>query len=111
VLVGTGSEVAVCVEAAKLLAADGIRARVVSMPSMDRFHAQPAAFQRSILPPKLPTVSVEAGATLGWDRYADVSVGIDRFGASAPGGMVMDKLGINPANVAKQAAKLVARRK
>jgi transketolase len=110
VLVGTGSEVAVCVEAAKLLAADGIRARVVSMPSMDRFAAQPAAFQRSVLPPKLPTVSVEAGATLGWDRYADVSVGIDRFGASAPGGMVMDKLGINPTNVAKQAAKLIARR-
>jgi transketolase len=109
VLVGTGSEVAVCVEAAKLLAADGIRARVVSMPSMDRFAAQPAAYQRSILPPKLPTVSVEAGATLGWDRYADVSVGIDRFGASAPGATVMDKLGINPTNVAKQAAKLVAR--
>lgn len=111
ILVGTGSEVAVCVAAAGLLAADGIRARVVSMPSFDRFEAQPAADRRRILPPKVPTVSVEAGVTLGWDRYADVAIGIDRFGASAPGAVVMDKLGINPANVARQAKRLVAHSK
>ena len=109
VLVGTGSEVAVCVAAAEKLAAEGVRARVVSLPSWDRFASQPAAYRRKVLPAGVPTVSVEAGVTIGWERYADVSVGIDRFGASAPGDLVLDKLGINPDNVVKQARALLRR--
>jgi transketolase len=110
VLVGTGSEVSVCARAAELLAADGIASSVVSMPSWDRFEAQPAAVRRSVFPKGVPVVSVEAGSTLGWARYANHSIGIDRFGASAPGGFVLDALGINPANVAKQTKALLRTR-
>ena len=81
VLIGTGSEVAVCVEAAAQLGESGIRTRVVSMPSWDLFSAQPDAYQDSVLPPEVPTLAVEAGASLGWDRWADDSVTLDRFGA------------------------------
>ncbi|HNE38017.1 MAG TPA: transketolase, partial [Microthrixaceae bacterium] len=94
VLVGTGTEVAVALEAAGLLAEDGRKVQVVSLPCWDRFDAQDEDYRRSVLPPGVPTVSVEAGVTLGWDRYADASVGIDRFGASAPGGVVLRELGI-----------------
>ena len=97
-IVATGSEVALALQAAERLAADGIVVSVVSLPSWDRFEARRRSDRvraESILRPDLPTVSVEAGATLGWERYADVCVGIDRFGASAPGGVAMDKLGVN----------------
>jgi transketolase len=107
VLVGTGSEVAVCVEAAEQLASDGIRATVVSMPSWDRFAAQPAEYRDSVLPPGVPKVSVEAAVTFGWERYADASIGIDRFGASAPGNVVMNELGINADHVVATATRLV----
>ena len=104
-LLATGSEVCLAVEAATALAAKGVKARVVSMPSWDRFALQPKAFQRKVLG-SAPTLSIEAGVTLGWERYADESIGIDRFGASAPGSVVLDKLGINVANVVARAAKL-----
>jgi transketolase len=107
VLVGTGSEVAVCVEAAATLAGNGIAAQVVSMPSIDRFRDQDAAFATEILPPDVPVLSVEAGVTLGWGHIADDSIGIDRFGASAPGGVVLDKLGINANHVVERATALV----
>ena len=94
-LVAAGSEVALCVAAAERLADDGVAARVVSMPCWAAFEAQPADHQYAVIDPDIPAVSVEAGVTLGWDRYADVTVGIDRFGASAPGARVMDELGIN----------------
>ncbi len=110
VLLGTGSEVSVCVEAATVLAAEGVVARVVSMPCWTNFEAQPAAYADSVLPPGVPRVSVEAAVTFGWSRWADVSVGIDRFGASAPGDVVMDKLGINSANVAQHARALLGRK-
>ncbi|MEY2444710.1 MAG: transketolase [Ilumatobacteraceae bacterium] len=106
VLVGTGSEVSLCVSAAEELATSGIEATVVSMPSWDRFAAQSASFQDSVLPSGLPVLSVEAAVTFGWERYADESIGIDRFGASAPGDVVMDKLGINVANVVAAATRL-----
>jgi transketolase len=106
VLVGTGSEVSLCVSAAEELATAGIEATVVSMPSWDRFAAQSATFQDSVLPSGLPVLSVEAAVTFGWERYADESIGIDRFGASAPGDVVMDKLGINVANVVAAATRL-----
>ncbi|MGZ4724262.1 MAG: transketolase [Ilumatobacteraceae bacterium] len=106
VIVGTGSEVSLCVAAAAELAAAGIGANVVSMPSWDRFAAQSASYQDSILPAGLPVLSVEAAVTFGWERYADESIGIDRFGASAPGDVVMDKLGINLTNVVAAATRL-----
>jgi transketolase len=108
VLIGTGSEVHTAVEAAGELASAGIGARVVSMPSWELFAAQSQEYRDSVLPPDLPAVSVEAGVTMGWERWADVSVGIDRFGASAPGAEVLERLGITAANVAKVARELLA---
>jgi len=107
VLIGTGSEVDVCVRAAETLAADGVAVRVVSLPSWDLFAAQDPAYRDAVLPPGVPRVSVEAGATFGWARWADASVGIDRFGASAPGGLVLDKLGINVEHVVERATALL----
>jgi transketolase len=106
VLLATGSEVSLCVDAAAELAASGVRARVVSIPSWDRFEAQPAEYRAAVLPAGVPVLSVEAGVTFGWARWADDSIGIDRFGASAPGATVLDKLGINVANVVAHATAL-----
>ncbi|MEQ1872387.1 MAG: transketolase [Ilumatobacteraceae bacterium] len=111
VLIGTGSEVAVCVDAAAELAKAGIAARVVSMPSWDRFAMQTAAAQAKVLPKGVPTLSVEAGVTFGWERWADESIGIDRFGASAPGNVVLENLGINVANVVARATALAGKKK
>ncbi|MGB8096431.1 MAG: transketolase, partial [Terracidiphilus sp.] len=94
VLIGTGAEVWPCVEAAKLLAAEGIRARVVSFPSWKIFEEQSAVYKSSILPAGVPKLAVEAGVTIGWWKYVgqdgDV-VGLDRFGASAPGSKVLSE--------------------
>lgn len=110
VIVATGSEVHVALGAAAILDTEhGRRTQVVSMPSWDRFeslrHRDPAGAAK-ILPPSIPTVSVEAGSTFGWERYADRCVGIDRFGASAPGPVVLDRLGINVGNVVEQALEM-----
>lgn len=109
ILVGTGSEVSVCVGAAKLLTESGTRVNVVSMPSFDRFDQQSAQYRTTVFPPNVPVVSVEAGVTFGWSQYADVSVGIDRFGASAPGSIVLKKLGISAENVAEHARALLGK--
>ncbi|MEY4656721.1 MAG: transketolase [Actinomycetota bacterium] len=109
ILVGTGSEVSVCVGAAKILADSGTKVSVVSMPSMDRFEQQPAQYRITVFPPNVPVVSVEAGVTFGWSKYADVSVGIDRFGASAPGSTVLKNLGISAENVAEQARVVLSK--
>jgi transketolase len=109
VLIGTGSEVAVALAAADELAAAGIATRVVSMPSWDLFEAQDDAYRAQVLPREIPTVSVEAASTFGWARYAGASVGIDRFGASAPGAVALDKLGINPAAVVSAARGVLGR--
>jgi len=106
VLIGTGSEVAVCVDAASVLGDAGIQAQVVSMPSWDRFAEQNEAYRDEVLPPGVPVLSVEAGTTFGWARWADDSIGIDRFGASAPGALVLDKLGINVNHVVERAREL-----
>lgn len=107
VIVATGSEVSIALAAAEELANESVDAQVVSMPSWDRFASQPPAFQATVFPTGVPVVSVEAATTFGWDRYADAMVGIDRFGASAPGGVVMEKLGINTANVVATAKKVL----
>lgn len=106
-LVGTGSEVSLCVEAAAALAGEGITARVVSMPCWEAFEDLSEDEQDLVLPAALPTVSVEAGITLGWDRHADIPVGIDRFGASAPGGKVMSELGMSVENVVAASKELL----
>lgn len=108
VLVGTGSEVSTALAAAELLAADGIRARVVSMPSWELFDDQDEEYQQSVLPIGVPSVSVEAGISMGWSKWVDASVSIDRFGASAPGELVLEKLGISPGHVADTARELLA---
>ena len=107
VLIGTGSEVSVCVTACEQLVAEGYSVRVVSMPSWDLFDAQPDEYCDAVLPPDAMALSVEAGATLGWERYADVAIGIDRFGASAPGSTVLDELGINPDHVVERALEML----
>jgi transketolase len=111
VLIGTGSEVHVCVDAAAQLASEGVRARVVSLPCWEWFDAQDAAYRRGVLPPGVPTLAVEAGVSLGWERYADATVSIDRFGASAPGARVLAELGFTPEHVAERARALLAQRR
>lgn len=108
VLIGTGSEVWVCVEAAAALEAQGVSTQVVSMPSWDLFSAQDASYRSSVIPAGVPSVAVEAGVTLGWERWADTAVGIDRFGASAPGGTTLEKLGISVENVVATAKQHLA---
>jgi transketolase len=107
VLIGTGSEVQVCVAAREMLAGDGIDARVVSMPSWSLFEEQLPEYRSGILPSGVPTLAVEAGVSFGWERYADDVVGIDRFGASAPGEVVLRELGITPEHAVERAAALV----
>ncbi len=110
VLIATGSEVAVCVAAAGRLVESGVPTRVVSLPSWDRFVEQGRSFRDEILPPGVPVLSVEAASTFGWGMLADVSIGIDRFGASAPGEFVLEKLGINVDNVVATARTLIDER-
>ncbi len=111
ILIGTGSEVAVALEARNLLASQGVSARVVSMPSWEIFDAQEREYKDSVLPPNVETrVSVEAGVTMGWERYVGfkgTSVGIDRFGASAPGETVLERIGITSKKVANEALELL----
>jgi transketolase len=110
VLIGAGSEVWPCLEAAKLLASDGIRARVVSFPSWKLFEEQSAEYKASVLLAGVPRLAVEAGSTQGWWKYVGLDgdvIGLDRFGASAPGPKVMAELGFSAENVAARAKKLV----
>jgi transketolase len=107
VLVATGSEVHLCMDAAELLAARGTRARVVSLPCWEWFEGQDRAYRESVLPPDIPALSVEAGASFGWNRYADAHVAIDTFGASAPGSVALAEFGFTPEHVAEQAGLLV----
>jgi transketolase len=107
VIVGTGSELSVAIAAAELLAGDDVRARVVSMPSWELFAAQDDGYRDAVLPPGLPSVSVEAGVAQGWERWVDRTVSIERFGASAPGAEVLEKLGITAENTARTARELL----
>jgi transketolase len=107
-VVATGSEVWVAVAAADKLGEEGITARVVSFPSWELFGEQDDAYRDEVLPPDLPSVSVEAGISMGWERWVDRSVSIDRFGASAPGALALEKLGITPDHVVEVARELLA---
>ncbi|CAN5283676.1 transketolase [soil metagenome] len=103
-IIGTGSEVATAMAAAEQL---DVPVRVVSMPSWELFEQQDDDYKESVLPVDMPTVSVEAGVRMGWERYADASVSIDRFGASAPGELVLEKLGITAENVVAHVQELL----
>ena len=110
VLIATGGEVSLAVDASAELAARGIDARVVSMPSWELFAEQPESYRRQVLPPSIPRLAVEAGVTLGWrDVVGDngAVIGIDRFGASAPGAEVAERLGLTVEAVVKKAVELV----
>jgi len=111
ILIGTGSEVKLCVEAAEQLRANGTKVRVVSMPSWELFDAQDAAYQESVLPKAVTKrLAVEAGISMGWCRYVGAEgdvVSVDRFGASAPGGTVMKEFGYTTENVVSRAKALL----
>lgn len=107
VLIATGSEVHVAMAARDVLEAEGVPTRVVSMPSWLLFERQGAAYRATVLPRGVPAVSVEAGTTFGWARYSQAQVGIDRFGASAPGGLVLKNLGITAEAVIAAAKGLI----
>lgn len=110
VIIATGSEVHLALEAQAKLAEEGICVSVVSMPSWDMFEMQSEEYKKSVLPEGLPKVAVEAGVTLGWSRYTgseDNVVGINKFGASAPGGTVMKEYGFTAENVATKVKSLL----
>ena len=113
ILIGTGTEVALCAMAREKLAAYGVQARVVSMPCMSQFSAQPAEYREAVLPRAIAKrVTVEAGTTFGWDRFAGdsgVMIGLDRFGASAPGDVVLRSLGFTVGAVSAAALRLCGR--
>ena len=110
VLIGTGSEVQLCLGAARLLEPEGIVARVVSFPSWDLFAAEQTGYRDDVLPPGILRLAVEAAASFGWERYADATVTIDRFGASAPGSVNMEKFGFTADHVAQKARELLGTR-
>jgi transketolase len=115
ILIGTGSEVQLCVQAYEALKQDGVAARVVSMPSWELFEAQDQAYRDSVLPPEVRArVSVEAGSVVGWDRYAGATgavIGMHGFGASAPIKDTMTKFGFTPEKVLAAARQQMARGK
>jgi transketolase len=111
IIIATGSEVHIALEAGTVLASEGINARVVSMPSWELFEAQPREYRDHVLPPGNRTrLSVEAGATNGWARYVGLdgaSVGMSTYGASAPGGVLFERFGFTAERVADEARRLV----
>jgi transketolase len=113
ILLASGSEVHVALDARKVLAEKGVQARVVSMPSWKLFEAQPQSYKDSVLPPAVTArLAVEAGVTMGWGRYVGLAgevIGLDRFGESAPYKVLMEKFGFTGEAVAERAEKLLGR--
>jgi transketolase len=111
ILIGTGSEVSLCIEAAALLKSEGIKARVVSMPSWELFDEQPDSYRDEVLPPDVTArVAVEQAATLGWERYvfrSDAVIGMRTFGASAPLPALLTHFGFTKEKIAEKAKQLL----
>jgi len=108
ILLATGSELHLAMEARSILTAEGVPTRVVSMPSWERFEAQPAAYRDEVLPPAVVArVSIESGVSMGWDRWVNnregAIMGIDRFGLSAPADQIFERFGFSGANLAEVA--------
>jgi transketolase len=110
VVVATGSELALTLQAQDELSSEGIAARVVSMPCWELLEAQPDEYRESLFPPGAPVVAVEAGVAFGWERFAERTVSVDRFGASAPGAEVLQGLGVTCEAVTTAVRELVGRR-
>jgi transketolase len=112
ILIATGSEVSIALEAHNQLTREGVASRVVSIPCWDLFEAQPQSYKDSVLPPGVKArVSVEAASPLGWERYVGLDgavIGLNRFGASAPGEIVMRELGFTPEHIVKVAKSILA---
>jgi transketolase len=115
ILIGTGSEVALCIDAFEELKRQKIPARVVSMPSWELFEQQDESYRDSVLPPNITArVSVEMGSVIGWDRYAGptgTKIGMDTFGSSAPLKDLLTKFGFTPAKVLAAAKEQIAKSK
>ena len=111
ILMSTGSEIHIAMEAGKLLQEKGIAARVVSLPSWELFEDQPMEYRNSVLPPDIRArISIEAGVTFGWERYVGldgITIGLNRFGASAPAKVIYEKLGLTSQCLMKEALKLL----
>ena len=112
-LLATGSEVSLCVNAYEQLAAEGIKARVVSMPSWELFDQQSQEYQDSVIPPEVTArISIEQASTLGWDRYVGLrgrAIGMKTFGASAPLKELQKKFGFTPETVVATAKQLLGK--
>ncbi len=115
ILIGTGAEVHTALEAGRLLEAEGVSARVVSLPSWELFEAQPADYRDQVFPPEVRArVSIEAGTPIGWERYVGldgVAIGLPRFGASAPADVIFEQLGLTPEHAVREALDLLSGRK
>ena len=115
IIIGTGSEVHIALEAGKMLQEKDIAARVISLPSWELFDAQPEEYRNTVLPPDIRArISIEAGASLGWERYVGldgIAIGLSRFGASAPGNVIYEKLNLTAQHVVDEVIKLTQRRK
>jgi transketolase len=110
ILIGTGSELSLCVAAYEQLAAEGVRARLVSMPSWHLFDEQDEAYRKSVLPPNVTArVAVEAGVEQGWEKYLGF-IGMTTFGASAPASDLFKHFGFTVDHVVSEAKALVAKR-
>jgi len=107
VLVASGSEVSLAVEAKKVLEEKGKSVRVVSMPSWELFEKQDKKYKDSVLPKGIKTLSIEAGVSQGWEKYSDEQISIEKFGASAPGNIVMKEYGFTVDNVVKKVRGLL----
>ena len=109
ILMASGSEVSLILEAVKQLSAEGLGVRVVSFPSWELFEAQDEAYRESVLPGNITArLAVEAGATLGWERYASSVLGIDHYGSSAPYQVILDRFGFTVKNVVDRAKAIMA---
>lgn len=113
ILIATGSELQHIVAAGETLAEEGVKVRLVSMPSWELFEAQPESYRQEVFPPAVTKrLAIEAGVTLGWERYVGPEgrvIGIDHFGASAPANILMEEFGFTAENVLKQARQLLGR--
>ena len=111
ILIATGSEVTIALEAGKTLQEKGVSPRVVSMPSWELFDAQPQGYRNSVLPPEVKArVSIEASTPMGWERYVGfegVAIGVPHFGASAPADVLYEEFGLTPARVVEEATRLL----
>ena len=115
ILLGTGSEVHIALEAAKTLAGQGVATRVVSLPSWELFDAQPTSYRDRVLPPDVSArVSIEAATPMGWERYvglSGVAIGIPHFGASAPADVLYEKFGLTYQHVVEEALEILSKQR